>query len=252
MAKTKRRCIFCGARADSYEHVFPDWINKLIETEGVESVRFDVADGAVEQVSSHPAKHPASLRAKIVCARCNHGWMSDLETVASGLLGPMMTGQPTVLDMPQQLLAAAWAVKLAMVGETIQYRANAFSQDDRDLMREQRRPPLHAHVSIAAFSLDTPNMTRYTRGLGKVHRNGAPFSDLYVHTIQVLHVIFSVRGTTTFPATDNRSLEHIAEPHHFEIPVFPPVEQCRWPPNLVMDEAMFMEYSGGNNLATGP
>jgi hypothetical protein len=156
-----------------------------------------------------------------------------------------------VLDQPQQLLAAAWAVKTAMVGETIMYREAKFSQDERGLVRTQQHPPLRARVSIAAYSLEQPVATRYTRGLGGVNRNGTSLMDLYVHTIQIAHLVLSIRGTTTLPATDNRSLENIAEPRHFEIPIFPPVETCRWPPRFVMDEQTFMEYTGANNLIPG-
>ena len=61
---------------------------------------------------------------------------------------------------------------------------NSFSQEDRELVRgPQGRPPLRAKVSIAAYSLDEPNATRYTRGLGRVEHKGQPFMDLYVHTM---------------------------------------------------------------------
>jgi hypothetical protein len=246
-----RVCIFCGVKADSYEHVFPDWINNVVLGEEFESQHVQVEYGEVAKQRSYQTNKAASLRAKIVCEVCNGGWMSDLEREASALLEPLMRGVRTTLDMPQQLLAAQWAIKTAMVGETIMYEQSSFSQEDRDLVRQQRRPPLRARVLIAAFALDAPIPTRYTRGLGNVKRDGTPFIDVYVHTIQVLHLVFAIRGTDTFAATDNRSLEHIAEPHYLEIPIFPPVERCRWPPNLVMDEATLIAYSGGRNLDDG-
>lgn len=108
--------------------------------------------------------------------------------------------------------------------------------------------PVRARVSIAAYSLDEPNATRYTRGLGRVEHKGQPFMDLYVHTIQVLQLVFSIRGTDTFPATANQSPSEIAQPRYFEIPIFPPVETCIWPPAHTMDNDTLMEYSGANNL----
>jgi hypothetical protein len=251
LSLSARRCIFCGAKADSYEHVFPDWINRVIVNDELDAEFFAVADGKIENARAYLANKAASLRAKIVCDACNKGWMSDLESVICPLLTPLILGKETTLDHPQQLLTAQWAVKTAMVGETIVYREAKFSQEDRDLVRKQGHPPLRAHVSIAAYSLEQPVATRYTRGLGGVNRNGAPFMDLYVHTIQIAHLIVSVRGTTTLPASDNRSLESIAEPRYYEIPIFPPVETCRWPPRFVMDEQTFIEYTGGHNLAAG-
>jgi hypothetical protein len=83
--------------------------------------------------------------------------------------------------------------------------------------------------------MDEPVATRYMRDLGGVRRNGAALMDPYIHTIQVLHLVLSIRGTTTLPAGQNRSLEQLAEPLHVEIPIFPPVACCAWPPNHVMD-----------------
>lgn len=248
MAATTRRCIFCGAKADSHEHVFPGWINRVIVNDKLEGEFFAVADGKIEGARSYTSNKAASLHAKIVCSPCNKGWMSDLEREASSLLTPLILGHETTLDQPQQLLAAQWAVKTAMVGEAIMYRRAKFSQGDRNLVREQGQPPLRARVSIAAYSLQQPVATRYTRSLGGVNRNGAPLMDLYVHTIQIAYLVLSIRGTTTLPASDNRSLESIAEPRYYEIPIFPPVEVCRWPPRFVMDEQTFLEYTGGHNL----
>lgn len=251
MPSSARRCIFCGAKADSYEHVFPDWINRVIVNDKLDAEFFSVADGKIEEARSYTAGKAAGLRARIVCGPCNRGWMAQLEQAASSLLRPLILGQETTLDQPQQLLAAQWAAKTAMVGESIMYREAKFSQEDRDLVREQGHPPLRARVSIAAYSLEQPVATRYTRGLGGINRNGAPLMDLYVHTIQVAHLVLSVRGTTTLPASDNRSLESIAEPRYYEVPVFPPVDACHWPPRFVMDEKTFIEYTGGHNLDPG-
>jgi hypothetical protein len=250
MAKkvTGRTCIFCGAKADSKEHIFPDWINQLILTTDFEGMAFTIERGKLIEQRTHRACKAAHVSARIVCGDCNHGWMSNLEGAARPLLGPLMVGEQTRLTTEQQLLAAHWAVKTAMVGEAIQYHRNSFSQEDRDIVRGQGRPPLRARVSIAAYAMDEPFATQYSRGLGKVLRNGTPFLDFYSHTIQVLHLVFSVRGTDTFAAADNRVLETIAEPRYMEIPLFPSVERCAWPPNLVMDHASLLEYSGAHNL----
>jgi hypothetical protein len=58
----------------------------------------------------------------------------------------------------------------------------------------------------------------------------------------------SVRGTPTFDATDNQSLGEIARPRFTEVSVWPPLETCTWPPNRVLTEPEFIEYSGWNNL----
>jgi hypothetical protein len=243
-----RKCIFCGEKADSYEHVFGDWINQVFRVEEIEARRFFFSAGTMEELRSHTVKRAAAQRAKVVCKRCNTGWMSDLEGEASRLLPPLIAGKSVTLDPKEQVLAATWAIKTAMVGEFIQRQPPSFSAEDRRLMRAQQHLPIRAATAIAAYDMGEQFATRYMRGLGTVEQRGAPFMDLYVHTIQVGHLVLSIRGTTTLPASDNRSLERIAEPHYLEIPVFPPVEKCRWPPTVVMDERTLLEYSGLNNL----
>ncbi len=76
-----RTCIFCGAKADSYEHIFPDWIDRLIVVEGIEAERFRFESGEVQENRSYMTNRAASQRAKIVCKGCNHGWMSDLASI---------------------------------------------------------------------------------------------------------------------------------------------------------------------------
>jgi hypothetical protein len=159
----------------------------------------------------------------------------------------LIVGKTTTLNSRQQLIVARWAIKTAMVAETIQYGENSFIQDDRELVR-RGDIPLRPRVSLAAYDMSEPNATRYTRGLGVVNRSGGFFADFYAHTIQVGHVVLSVRGTPTFDATDNKSLGTVARPRFWEIPVWPPVERCDWPPTHVLTEPDFMEYSGGRNL----
>lgn len=245
-------CIFCGRQADSNEHIFSDWINEVIKVDCVDAHAFLVEGRQTTHERSYHAKKVAAQEAKVVCGDCNHGWMSDLEDEAKPILVPMITGNRTRLDYKAQLVIAHWAIKTAMVAESIQHGANTFTQDDRYIVRVDRRPSLRARVNIAAYDMSTPNMTRYTRGQGPVLRNGEVVAEFYVHAIQVQHLVLSVRGTQTFPAADNRSLERLAQPAFREVPVFPPVEVCEWPPNQVMDEPTFLEYTGANNVAPHP
>ena len=134
-----------------------------------------------------------------------------------------------------------------MVAESVQYGENSFTQEERELIRDGHIP-IRPRVSLAAYDMSEPNATRYTRGQGIVNRNGEFFADFYTHSIQIGHLVLSVRGTPTFKATDNKSLDAVARPRFIEIPVWPPVEACEWPPNRVLTEREFIEYSGGNNL----
>jgi hypothetical protein len=246
--KNPRSCVFCGARANSREHIFPDWINGVIVVDGADAHQFVINHGERADERHYKVKTVASQTARVVCKTCNTGWMSELEVESKPVVGPLIVNEATRLDAKQQLVAARWAIKIAMVGESIQYGDASFDQDDRDAIRENRLP-LRARVSLAAYDLGEPSATRYTRGLGGINRNGEFFAEFYAHTIQIGHLVLSVRGTATFDATANRSLDEIARPRFMETPVWPPVETCDWPPPHVMNEKELLEYTGGNNLA---
>jgi hypothetical protein len=135
----------------------------LIVVQEIDTERYRFESGEVQENRTYPAKGAASLRAKIVCGECNEGWMSDLETDASRLLSPLIAGKESSLDQPQQLLAAFWATKTAMVGEQIMYQPVSFSQEDRELLREGLRPTRPqstrsgGHLEGDVFSPPTPS-----------------------------------------------------------------------------------------------
>jgi hypothetical protein len=243
----RRVCIFCGEDADSREHIFPDWINELIVVDEADAHQFLVVRGELTSQRSYRAKKVASQTARVVCRTCNNGWMSMVEGEAKPALWPLMIDWKTTLTSAQQLIIARWAIKTAMVAESVQYGENSFTQEERELIRDGHIP-IRPRVSLAAYDMSEPNATRYTRGQGIVNRRGEFFADFYTHTIQVGHLVLSVRGTPTFKATENKSLEAVARPRFIEIPVWPPVEACEWPPNHVLTEQEFIEYSGGHNL----
>ncbi len=243
-----RKCLFCDHTANSREHIFPDWVNTIfppVPGGGAEVVQYS-ANGTI--VNKWPSNKVAGHRAKVVCKCCNGaikpGWMSELEGEIKHLLKGMIEGKPGGLTPVQQLLLARWAAKTAMVGESIMKFPRVFTDDDGHLIRTQGRPPLRASVKLAAFEgRDIP--TRYMRSVGSAEIHGAPVMDLYFHTIQVGCVVLQVRGTVSLPPTENISLQRVAQPGFFEIPIFPPVEQCSWPPRMKLNEQLLGQYSAG-------
>jgi hypothetical protein len=244
-----RQCIFCDHPANSYEHIFPDWINKIFppgKIGPVASISTQVVignDDATNQ-KTFPANKLAQLTAKIVCCCCNGGWMGDMEGRASQLLPPSLLGHDATFDPEEQIFIAAWATKIAMLGETIMEYADSFTRDDRWLVRKQRRPPLHAMVYLAIYG--GPNIgTAYFRSLGDITKDGVPLTNLYVHTIQIGRLIIQVRGFPTIPLSQNSSLKQLREARFIEIPIFPPVESCKWPPNFRFDDKALGIYTSG-------
>lgn len=76
--------------------------------------RFVTAEGATDRRHSGIA---FDVVVRAVCANCNNGWMSSLETRAKDVIGPMLSDQRVSLDPSDQALVATWATKtLLMLG----------------------------------------------------------------------------------------------------------------------------------------
>jgi hypothetical protein len=109
-AKVEKKCIFCGDRADSMEHVIPAWISKQL---GIREM-IDM-DGAI-QLGRQARRQPisfASYRARIFCAKCNEHF-HHLEDEVIPILVPMAKGMVVSLGPESQALLARWAVKTGM------------------------------------------------------------------------------------------------------------------------------------------
>jgi hypothetical protein len=108
--KAVPKCIFCGAKANSREHVIPAWIAKRL------GVKEYLASGDTVVAGGTPRKQPvsfASYRARIFCSDCNTHF-KHLEDAVIPLLVPMAKGLTLSLDQTSQALLALWADKTAM------------------------------------------------------------------------------------------------------------------------------------------
>ncbi len=109
-SKPEKLCIFCGARADSMEHVIPAWISKRLGIKEIIEM-----DGSI-QIGRKPRTQPisfASYRARIFCSECNT-YFHHLEDEVIPLLVPMARGVVMSLGAESQGLLARWAVKTAI------------------------------------------------------------------------------------------------------------------------------------------
>lgn len=109
-----RRCVFCGVHKVSREHVWPDWIGKVMQE------RLGESTWTIQRPGNQPRVTVAfDATVKRACKPCNEGWMSDLEGKAKPILVPMMfaESQRIPLSVEQQRILAAWVLKTALVSD---------------------------------------------------------------------------------------------------------------------------------------
>ena len=115
----RRSCLFCGAAADSREHVFA---LRLCERAGAE--KYPVVAGLSTE-GKEPITRNESLIQNVtvrhVCTECNNGWMSELEAWFLLRLGYLIEPQwpKLALAMIEELKSersrlAQWLMKTAI------------------------------------------------------------------------------------------------------------------------------------------
>jgi hypothetical protein len=108
------RCAFCVEAATlTGEHLWSDWIGQAL---GPRDYTFTRKNAEGVPHSWHGNK--LDVKAKVVCERCNNGWMSDLETKTKPIVQDMILEcAKTTLQSEQVELIAALSFKNAVVAD---------------------------------------------------------------------------------------------------------------------------------------
>ena len=117
----------------SSEHVLPDWLRQIfprspadLHTQGA-TKWVPTNLGWLRPVTLRQKKHghASTRRVRVVCAKCNSGWLSILEQRTKPLLERLIRGDLVILGSRQKSLIATWTAKTAMTAEFLA-RLSAF------------------------------------------------------------------------------------------------------------------------------
>jgi hypothetical protein len=90
-----------------------------------------------------------------VCHTCNNTWMSRLEEKNIPALGDMLDNKHTAVDEGRQRLLAEWALKTAMVLDSIKSRhgdENFYTRDECRAMRISQEIPKETRIWVGALT----------------------------------------------------------------------------------------------------
>ena len=117
-----RKCLFCGATADSQEHVFAEWLTKRMRARN-QKFQAAVFNGETG-LKTYGWTTPGKYRTKQVCDDCNNGWMSQLEQDFQQKVGGLIEPDWPLLaeEMVQSLqdhseMMVRWMIKTAIIFE---------------------------------------------------------------------------------------------------------------------------------------
>lgn len=195
-----RTCLFCEGRATTREHVLPRWAGSALAAGEPEAIRQLITVGTGRPIERVRTGLLFSGTAKVVCATCNNGWMSRLETSARAVLTPMIQGEGILLDWNAQRTLAAWALKTASVADHAQgnpWRHTSMGPE-RHHLAGLGEPSANVLVWLAA-RLDPPPAQVYLWSTTAIPARTADELDRYVlygATIALGPVAFQVLYTT--------------------------------------------------------
>jgi hypothetical protein len=256
-----RACIFCGATPLSKEHIWPEWLLRLLPTpEGVETT---AQRGSAEPVQVWRSSRPEQT-AKFVCAPCNNGWMSQIENAMKPVASEIALGSPVSLNAAAQKIIAIWAVKSAMVYEALRPNADWFyTPAERSSFRLQRIFPDRTYVWIAPV-VSPAGFFCFANDMSETLERSPSDTQGYVTTIGFGALALQILGVRLGPNVHHGvSLTLNVEPAPWDattIPVYPSRgDPVTWPtpmalqgePGISLFADRWKNQSGANRLTIG-
>lgn len=167
---------------------------------------------------------------RVVCRRCNNGWLHGLEENARLAIGPIMRGRKKTLDVAEQELAAVWALKTAIVLE--------YDRPVKPII-----PPWHAQYLYEHRTLP-PNSRAWIagqRGSDQLGVHFYPFAHTvlirgpesfdapgYVLTLTIGRAVFQIYGAVSKESFVSHDEAHDSD-GGYAASIWPPTESVNWP-----------------------
>lgn len=191
-----RKCLFCGGKPISKEHLFSDWISALVPRTAERHTQFiatiqEIGSKPLEAVPTKREGDILSRRLKVVCRKCNNEWMSGIDDRARPLLGRLILGHTHCVSQKEQGAILDWIVLKTIVGEHDDPRTAAISKEEAHEFYRTRKRPSNWRCWIASYNGNEwsqgARFTHVGAGIGHRVQQGA-----YVVNTR----LFSVQTTT--------------------------------------------------------
>jgi hypothetical protein len=184
----KRSCLFCGSACNSREHVIPEWLSKAMKIRDFAFQPAHFTEG--KGLELRPLIKCAGFRTRQVCAKCNNGWMSNLEGWAKGKIGNAVAPGFALGSMSELALLEGemdnmirWLLKTAIIFEL------ASPRGDLQAVNPELFPVAAGRAGITDFHvwagyIPDPNfLVHLTRGFPTW--NGGQLAPYQIHSASV-------------------------------------------------------------------
>jgi len=236
-----RACIFCGAGGLTKEDAWPLWLMR----------RFPSSTGVV--VNAERAGLPSAewrqaspfAKVRFVCAPCNNGWMSRLESAAKPIVESLLEDAATNLSLDDQLTLGRWALKCAMVFEALRGpRQWFYSPAERAELAAGGIPSGYTNAWYGRCG-DLPGVYCLASDMSDRPDPSTSSANGYLTTMAFGSVAVQVVTIRLSPPEfrPNRITTDL-RPGPWDkllLRVWPPAQEARWPPQMTFDGELGVE-----------
>ncbi len=239
MSKPPKHCMFCGQTGQmTKEHAWPQWLGAGIRVAPIQSTRtigFGRVAGDVMREKPNLLVHKSgsvlTARVREVCASCNNGWMSRLETEVVPLLDRLwMPAYPfgrTSLNEKQAATVATWATKTAWVRELVDQPGLTSTPEMRLQLMQTLHPPEFTSVWFARHQ-GLSNFAAYVAQIDAA-RADEPWDTTNVRRVLICTMAF--RGLAITVRTDSDwGVPQMELPQLIWTRFWPTDGSVQWPP----------------------
>jgi hypothetical protein len=141
--------------------MWPDWLNGVIprdpreeqgHTQSLTKINLSSPSGAVIQPElQHHRGPPRARKIRKICATCNSGWMSRLESAAKPTLSALILRKTQCLSQIDQQSLAAWTVMISIVAEYTDIPTQSIPDEQRQYLKDNGVPPDGWNIWIGTY-----------------------------------------------------------------------------------------------------
>lgn len=221
-------CIFCDNPAGSWEHLWAAWIHKRKDFGPLKVT----IGNSPQEIRDDPEQ-----KVNTVCTRCNNGWMSAMENKSKPIIGCMFDDLTIPLDRQQQTLLSNWAVKTAMVLDSMknpQSNPRFYLKSDCVIFRERRIIPDRVRIWIGQYSMSA--LGAYGTDVAVVFPDQSKVGIGTATTIVIGHLAVQVFAMRLKPEHGDKEFEvqpKAGDWDNMVVPTWPITrESVTWPPKV--------------------
>ena len=244
--KTKKICVFCGSTRLTGEHFWPVWSHPCLAIDpsgGRTRELHETLGNAICLAGPNSrvkSSHLANLKLRLVCARCNNGWMSHAEETAKPVLVKLINGERCCISVNEQEHLARWIAMKVMLAEHDRNQVFVTPQEERTTLMEDGVIPPTFDIRIAHHGLE--QKVGYVRRamtimMGDGSGKAPEITGNAVKNVQDTHFMFGKLLVVAASSQSNMRIEDMFRVHADGLPRIWPCssEALDWPPPLTLN-----------------